>query len=90
MKSIASLLAAALTLTAAGSALADNQQHQTQLALQRTQETQATRTTTVAVYANERGVGNRTAVQAASPESRFELRSNAHGQAFGAYVQAAK
>jgi len=91
MKSITklSLVAAALAVISTTAAFADNQQMQNQLALQRAQSAEAGRTTTVAAYANDRGVGRRTQ-QAARTETRFELRSNAHGENFPAYVPAQK
>lgn len=87
MKSITKLsfLAATVAVIATSAAFADDQQLQNQLALQRAQGAQASGTTTVAVYTNDRGVG-RSAMQETRSESRFELRSNAHGQTYGAYV----
>lgn len=89
MKSITKLsfLAATVAVFATSAAYADDQQLQNQLALQRAQNTQPTRTTTIAVYANGRGIG-RSASQDMSADTRFELRTNAHGQTFGAYVAA--
>ena len=81
-----SLIAATVAAIGTSAAFADDQQLQNRLALQRAQAPQGSdRTTTVAVYANQRGVG-RSAVQNDRSEARFELRSNAHGQTFGAYV----
>ena len=87
MKSITKLsfLAATVAVIATSAAFADDQQLQNQLALQRAQGAQSTRTTMIAVYANGRGVG-RSTVQDMDAESRFELRINAHGQTYGAYV----
>ena len=90
MKTITKLsfIIAAAALFGGSAAFADDQQLQNRLALQRAQNPQGSpRTTTIAVYANQRGVG-RCAVQDVRSESRFELRSNAHGQTFGAYVPA--
>lgn len=87
MKSITKLsfLAATVAVIAASAAFADDQQLQNRLAMHRAQAAQSDRMTTVAVYANGRGVG-RSATQAPRSETRFELRTNAHGQTFGAYV----
>lgn len=83
-----SLITATLAVFSTTTAFADNQQMQKQMALQRAQNAQKGQTTTtVAVYANERGVG-RSETQAARSELRFERRSNAHGEAFGAYTPA--
>lgn len=91
MKSITKLsfITAAIAIISTSAAFADDQQLQNRLALDRAQSAPASRTatTTVAVYANDRGVG-RSETQAVRTESRFELRSNAHGQTFGAYVSA--
>ena len=82
------LITATVAALGAGAAFADDQQLQNRLAFQRAQDSQGSlRTTTVAVYANQRGVG-RSAVQDDRSEARFELRSNAHGQTYGAYVAA--
>lgn len=87
MKSITqlSLLAATVAVLASGSAFADDQQMKNQLQLQRAQDGQAGRVTSIAVYSNGRGVGYNTAAEAPA-ETRFELRSNAHGDQFGAFV----
>lgn len=87
MKSITkvSFLAATVAVIATSAAFADDQQLQNRLALQRAQGAQSDRMTTVAVYANDRGVG-RSAMPGMRSETRFELRTNAHGQTFGAYV----
>lgn len=91
MKSITKLsfITAAIAVIATSAAFADDLQLQNRLALDRAQNAQAswTITTTVAVYANDRGVG-RSETQPARAESRFELRSNAHGQTFGSYLPA--
>ena len=80
------LLAAVAATIATGSALADDQQLQNRLAIQRAQAAKDSQRTTIAVY-SDRGVG-RTDRQMDNRRSdtRFELRSNAHGQQFGAYV----
>ncbi|MEP6670421.1 MAG: hypothetical protein ABJF10_14770 [Chthoniobacter sp.] len=80
-----SFLAAVVSLVAVGSASADDQQLQQRLGRQQAQDGQPSRTTTVAVYANNRGVG-RNATPDEQSDVRFELRSTAHGQVYGAYV----
>jgi hypothetical protein len=88
MKSILkfSLLAATAAILATGSALADDQQLQNRLAMQRAQDSQTSRkTTTVAAYSNGRGVG-RTVASDERTETRFEVRSDAHGRQMGVYV----
>lgn len=85
MKSLIQLsfLAAVVTLVAAGSASADDQRLQDRLARS---DAQPSRTTTVAVYADSHGVGRHEAAQEQQVETRFVLRSTAHGQVYGAYV----
>ena len=81
------LVAATFAVLGSSAAFADDQQLQNRLALQRAHNTQGSlRTTTVAVYGNHRGIGRSSTVRDHRSESRFELRSNAHGQTFGAYV----
>ncbi len=89
MKSIMkrSILAASVAVIATSAAFADDPQLQNRLAAQRAEA--ARNTTTVAVYANERGVGRSAARGAARnqrTETRFELRSSAQGQIHGAFV----
>ena len=82
-----SVIAAIFAVLGTGAAFADDQQLQNRLALQRAENSQGSlRTTTVAVYGNQRGVGASCPMQEQRSETRFELRSNAHGQSFGAYV----
>ena len=82
-----SLIAATLATIGTSAAFADNQQLQNQLALDRAQNAPRIQQTTIAVYANQRGVGRSDVSRTQQgPESRFELRSNAHGQTVGAYV----
>ncbi len=76
-----SLIAASLAVVASGSALADNAQHRNLLAIERAQNDQGGRLTTVAAYTNDRGVGYRDDMQDRS-ETRFEFRTNAHGDRF--------
>jgi len=81
-----SSITAAIAVIASSAALADDQQLQNRLVFNRAQSAPASRTvTTVALYANNRGVGVGKA-QAVRTESRIELRTNAHGQTFGTYV----
>lgn len=83
------LLTAAFAGIATSAAIADDQQLQNRLSQQRAHDAQTRGTTTVAVYASDRGLG-RTATRVTKSEVRFELRSNARGQAFGAFVSANK
>ena len=80
-----SLIAATFAVIGSSSAFADNQQLQNLLALQRQAAERNQPTTTIAVYGHRRGVGH-TATRTQRSETRFELRSNAHGQTYGAYV----
>lgn len=82
-----SLIAATLAVFGASTALADDQQLQNRLAMQRAQNPQGSlRTTTVAIY-NVKGLTlGRTASTEQPLETRFELRSNAHGQQFGVFA----
>jgi hypothetical protein len=79
----------ALAAFAASSALADNQQMKNLLEIQRAEEGVPNRTaTTIAVYANERGIGQGTHQMRSvtGAETRFEFRTNAHGDQFGVFV----
>ena len=80
-----SLIATTFAVIGTSAALADDQQLQNRLALERAQASPPAQQTTVAAYANQRGMG-RMNMNDQPAESRFELRSNAHGQTFGAYV----
>lgn len=81
-----SLLSAALAALGASVAFADDQQLQNRLTLQQSQESQhGQRNTTVAVYANDRGVGSN-AVRDERSEQRFEVRFHPHGQIYTAHV----
>lgn len=88
MKNIKKLASLGVIIAAFGStvAFADDAQLQNRLAAQRAQNPPADRHSTVAVYSNRQGV-NRTTEDERS-EVRFEIRNNAHGQAFGAYAPA--
>jgi hypothetical protein len=82
-----SLVAAALAAFGTSAAFADNQQLQNQLALNRAQNAPRAQQTTVAIYTGQRGLGRSEMSAPQQPaESRFELRSNAHGQTYGVYV----
>jgi hypothetical protein len=85
MKSIIrlSFLAVVVSVVAAGSASADDQRLQDR---QARSDAQPSRTTTVAVYANNRGTGRHEVRAHQQTEDRFELRSTAHGQVYGAYA----
>ncbi len=86
MKTISTLaLAAALAVIGTSAAFADDQQLQNRLALER--QAAPRNQTTVAVYANHRAVGSANCPMVEQrAETRFELRANAHGQQFGAFV----
>ncbi len=89
MKLLKNLSLFALILAAAGTtaAMADDQQLQNRLALERMQNTASNPRTTVALYTNDRGTGRAEAnVAETQPEARFELRFNAHGERFGVWV----
>jgi len=80
------LVAAVAATLGTTAAFADDQQLQNRLAIQRAQAEQTSQRTTIAVHST-RGVGrSEYAVNEQRSETRFELRSNAHGQQFGAYV----
>ncbi len=80
------VIAAAVAAFGTSAAFADDQQLQNQLALQRAQMERDYNTTTIAVYAGRHGVSQRSTMQNERTESRFELRSNAHGETFGVWV----
>lgn len=75
------LVAASVAVIAAGSALADNVQHSNLLANERARTDQERRVTTVAAYTGDRGVGYGHEAQQSS-ETKFEIRTNAHGDQF--------
>jgi hypothetical protein len=79
------IIAAAIAALGTGAARADDQQLQNRLALQRAQVERNQRTT-IAVYAGRHGVGQRQTALPQRAETRFELRTNAHGQQFGVFV----
>ncbi len=78
-----SCLAVVASAALAGSAVADDQRLQDR---QVWQAQQPNRTTTVAVYTNRHGVGRREMRPAQQEETRYELRSTAHGQVYGVYT----
>ncbi len=83
------LSAAVLAIIGSTAAFADDAQLQNRLAAQRAQSPTSVLQTTVAVYAGQRGIGQSVeATQEERTETRFELRTNAHGQQFGVYAQA--
>ena len=79
------LAMAALAVLATSAALADDQQLQNRLNMQRGQ-IQPREMTTVAVYAGQNGVGQRDAARNDASDTHFEWRHNASG-GYGAYVQ---
>ena len=89
MKTLTKLSLAVAVLATLGTtaALADDQQLRNRLDMQRAQAAKNQRTTTVAVYAGNRGIGRSYCrADERRSETRFELRSNAHGQQFGVFV----
>ncbi len=88
MKSITKLsfAAVAASVITLGTAFADDPQLQNRLALERVRDPQNVKAmATIAVSASGHGIGGRVS-QYTSKKSRFELRSNAHGQIFGVFV----
>jgi hypothetical protein len=84
-----SFLAAIVAVFGTNAAFADDQQLQNRLAAQRAQSSSSVVQTTVAVYAGQRDNGQSVdAIQGERSETRFELRSNAHGQQFGVFTAA--
>ncbi len=88
MKHISKLafLAAATAVFGTAAAFADDQQLRTRLDLQRPDTQRVETTTTIAVYADRRGVSQQTITREEPSDLRFELRSNPHGQLVGDYV----
>ena len=86
---ILSLSAASLVTIGTSAAFADDPQLQNRLAAQRAQSPSgALQTTTVAVYSGQRfNTRSAETMREEQPETRFELRSDAHGHQFGVYVQ---
>lgn len=84
MKIMTRLVVAAFAVLTTSAALADDQQLQNRLSMQRDQI--QPRQTTVAVYAEQRAVGQREAARNEASETRFEWRHNGSG-GYGAYVQ---
>ena len=80
------LIAAAVASVFGSSAFADNAQLQNQVAMQRGQLERNQNAPTLGVYAGRHGVSQRDEIQGARSGTRFELRTNARGQTFGAYV----
>jgi hypothetical protein len=85
MKNITKLAFIGATIASFGAtALGDDSQLQNQLSLQRAQNQEASRVSTIAVYSNGKGVSRVTRDE--RPRVRFELRTNANGQIFGVYA----
>ncbi|HEY5893018.1 MAG TPA: hypothetical protein VIT91_07280 [Chthoniobacterales bacterium] len=81
-----SLVTAIIAVVGTGAAFADDPQLQNWLALER-QAAQRQQMTTVAMYTQEQGVGQKASMQQdRRTEKRFELRFNAHGGVYGAHV----
>ena len=86
MKTITKLtfIATAIAALASSAALADNPALRQQLDQQRLQAGRdKEKTTTIAAYAHGQGTGQRATDQ--RTKTRFEWRTNAHGQVFGVY-----
>ena len=79
-----SFVVAAFAVLATSAALADDQQLQKRLNMQRDQI--QPRQTTVAVYAGQHSMGQREAARNEASETRFEWRRNGSG-GYGAFVQ---
>ena len=82
MKNTAKLLSIALatTIVVGATSLADDQQLQTRLAIQRAEAArQNENATTIGVYARERSVGRQTARRTESSERRLVQKDNGHG-----------
>ena len=94
MKSITQLsfIATTVVVIATGAAFADDPQLQNRLAMQQARLAESRQTTTtIGVYAGDRGVGRRAAREMrenTGSECRYEVRSNPHGQSYGIYVPA--
>jgi riboflavin biosynthesis pyrimidine reductase len=88
MKHITKISVAAATFAVIGTsaALADDPHLQNRLAAQQRDTQLNQRSTTIAVYANRQGVGQRSVIQDDRSDVRFEWRTNPKGQGFGAYV----
>lgn len=82
------LTIAALAGIGASTAFADDPQLPNRLAIQQAQNAPRAWQTTVAVYTDRGGIGRReVAANQETPEMRFELRTNPHGQTFGLWVE---
>jgi hypothetical protein len=89
MKFLTKLCFTAATFAVLGTsaAFADDQHLHNRLDQQREQNAQRDLLSpTIAVYEHQRGIGRAEMNVDQRSESRFELRSNAHGQIFGVYV----
>jgi hypothetical protein len=86
MKHITKLafLGAITTFFGAAVAFADDSQLQNRLSLQRIQNLEASRSSTVAVYSSRKGASP--AKQYERPAVEFAMLENAHGQEFDEYV----
>jgi hypothetical protein len=91
MKTITKVVcaAAAVALLGTNAAFADDPRLQHLTEILRAEMERNQQPASIAVYANDRGLGRTDATMSEERgEARFELRSNPHGQTFGAYVPA--
>lgn len=90
MKHITKLafIVAAVAAIGTSVASADDQQLRHRLNTQRQELQNNQQPTTIAIYAGRRGVSQRSMMRDERTGTRFELRSNAHGQVYPAYVPA--
>ena len=84
-----SILTVTVATFAGSTAFADNSTLRTLIDLDR-QKAERNKTTTVAVYSDRHGVGQRSAVRAEPSKTHYELRWNANGQRFGLFVRDSK
>lgn len=82
-------IATAVVAFGSSTAFADDPQLQTRIAAQRQAAERDKQSTTVAVYAGGH-VGHRHMMQNQRSATRFEVRSNAHGQTYGVFVRDAR
>ena len=84
-----SILTVTVATFAGSTAFADNSTLRTLIDLDR-QKAERNKTTTVAVYSDRHGVGQRSAVRAELSKTYYELRWNTNGQRFGLFVRDSK
>ena len=84
------LIAATFATLASSAAFADNSTLRTLIDLDRQRAERNKKATTVAVYTNRQGVGERCATKEQRSTSHWEWRWNANGQRFGLFVRDGK